>query len=221
MCLNRVVDCTEKLSSIYFNNWVYPCQNGQKQSSQCSRFGKLDIIVSCLFSVPVPLRSIAYCEGIRTGSEKDFDKMLEMYRRETVQVETERLLAALTCSRDPHTLKKLMAITIDLNNTLIRLQDKPSVFDSISIEEPIGQTIALEFFMDHWPQIYHDFRDEQSLLRSIIIGSVGGTSARTVETVEKFLEDNKKTTKNLDIFKQRKLNAFKIISNLFQFSWFV
>lgn len=132
-----------------------------------------------------------------------------MYQRETVQVETERLLSALTCSRDPHTLKKLLALTIDLNNTLIRLQDKPNVFDSISIQEPIGQTIALEFFMDHWPQIYRDFKDEQSLLRTIIVGSVGGTSARTVKAVEKFLEENAKTTKNLDIFKLRKFNSIK------------
>jgi hypothetical protein len=58
------------------------------------------------FSVPIPLRGLTYCEGIRTGSDKDFEKMLEMYQRETVQVEKERLLSALTCSRDPHTLKK-------------------------------------------------------------------------------------------------------------------
>jgi hypothetical protein len=47
-------------------------------------------------------------------------------------------------------------MTIDFNNTLIRLQDKPSVFDSISSQEPIGQAIALEFFMDHWQQIYRE-----------------------------------------------------------------
>lgn len=96
--------------------------------------------------------------------------MLELYQRESVQIERERLLSALTCSRDPHTLKKfaiihekltihnfrLLAYTIDFNNTLIRLQDKPSVFDAISSQEPIGQTIALAFFMDHWPQIYKE-----------------------------------------------------------------
>lgn len=76
-----------------------------------------------------------------------------------------------------------MAVTIDLNNTLIRLQDKPAVFDSISSQEPIGQTIAMEFFMDHWPQIHKDFKEEQTLLRSIIVGSIGGTSARTIEMV--------------------------------------
>src|SRR4051812_38728009 len=97
--------------------------------------------------------------------------MLEMFQRESVQVERDRLLSALTCSRDAHILKKfvkcventqlllfyrLLAMTIDFNNTLIRLQDKPNVFDSVSSQEPIGQTIALEFFMDHWPQIYKE-----------------------------------------------------------------
>lgn len=49
------------------------------------------------------------------------------------------------------------------------------------------------------------FKDEQTLLRSIVAGSIGGTSARTVEQVEQFLKKNQKRTKNLDIFKQRNL----------------
>lgn len=63
-----------------------------------------------LFSVPVPIRGLTYCEGIRSGSEKDWERMLEMYQRETVQVERDRLLAALTCSHDAYTLKRFVLL---------------------------------------------------------------------------------------------------------------
>ena len=70
--------------------------------------------------MPVPFRSLAYCEGIHYGSEKEWDgnasslikmiayplEMLAFFEREPVQVEKERLMMALACSRDTFTLKK-------------------------------------------------------------------------------------------------------------------
>ncbi len=41
----------------------------------------------------------------------------------------------------------------DINNTAIRLQDKPSVFGHVS-SRVIGQKVIVDFFIDHWPQIY-------------------------------------------------------------------
>ncbi|KAI6237348.1 Aminopeptidase N [Aphelenchoides besseyi] len=190
MCQNRGVDCTDKLNTVYNKNFVAPCQNTKQQASQCS-------------TVPVPLRGLTYCAGVRSGTERDWERMLELYERENVQIERDRLMTALTCSRDTHILKRLLSMTIDFNNTLIRLQDKPSIFESISGQESMGQTVTFEFFLDHWPQIYRDFKDQPTLLRSLIVGSIGGTSARTIEQLEKFLQENQATTHNLDVFKQR------------------
>ena len=62
-------------------------------SSQCS-------------TVPVSFRTLTYCEGVHYGSERDWERMLALFEREEVQVERERLMTALACSRDTHTLKK-------------------------------------------------------------------------------------------------------------------
>lgn len=59
-----------------------------------------------LCRVPVPVRAMVYCEGVRQSAEKVWNKMFELYQRERVQVERERLLIGLTCSRDTFTLKK-------------------------------------------------------------------------------------------------------------------
>ena len=74
-------------------------------ASQCSR-------------VPVPFRTLAYCEGVHYGTEEDWDLVLALFRRETVQVEKERLMVALACSRDTYTLKKWDFISLILNNFL-------------------------------------------------------------------------------------------------------
>ncbi|CAD5224246.1 unnamed protein product [Bursaphelenchus okinawaensis] len=190
MCRNRDQNCVKKLMDLYFNDFVYPCQNADTQSSKCSR-------------VPVPLRGLVYCEGVRSGSETDWDKMLALYKRESVQVERDRLMIALTCSRDTHSLKKLLRMTTDFNNTLIRLQDKSTVFDGIASTSPLGQQIAMEYFMDHWTAIYRDFKDQPSLLKSMVEAALGGTSNRVIEQVTKFIAQNEKTTRNVDAFKQR------------------
>lgn len=67
---------------------------------------------------------------------------------------------------------------------------------------------------------FYSFKEQQTLLRSIISNSIVGTSQRLINEVlafpclsfkddayilkvEKFVNDNEKTTRNLDIFKQR------------------
>lgn len=190
MCTLRDHRCIDKILSIYRENFVKPCtKSPEAVSSQCS-------------SVPVPFRSLAYCEGIHYGSEKEWDEMLAFFEREPVQVEKERLMMALACSRDTFTLKKLLLMAADINNTVIRLQDKPSVFAHVS-SRMVGKKIILDFFLDHWKQIYSEYKEQQTLLRSIISNSIIGNSKRVIDQVEKFMEENERSTKNLDIFKQR------------------
>lgn len=56
------------------------------------------------------MRSQVYCEGIRRSAEKVWNKVFRLYKHERVQVERERLLEALTCSRDSFTLKTLFLL---------------------------------------------------------------------------------------------------------------
>nr|CAD2203580.1 unnamed protein product [Meloidogyne enterolobii] len=202
-CINAILDiyrrqfvdsCTDFISTENNGNNSgsppsLPHKPGRKMASQCSK-------------IPVPFRTLAYCEGVHYGTEQDWNLILELFRNEIVQVEKERLLVALACSRDTHTLKMLLTMASDVNSTIIRLQDKPSVFTHVG-SRIIGKKIILDFFIDRWPRIYQDFKDQQTLLRSIISSSIVGKSQRVIDQVENFLRENQKTTKNLDVFKQR------------------
>lgn len=46
----------------------------------------------------------------------------------------------------------------------------------------------LDFFIDHWAHIYEDFKDQQTLLRSIISSSIVGKSKRVIDQVRKDLK---------------------------------
>ena len=101
------------------------------------------------------LRNVVYCLGIKYGKESDWNNMFYLFQKESVQVEHERLMYALSCSRDTFTLKKLLNIAVDVNNTAIRLQDKSIVFELVA-QNRIGNSMVFEFFTKNWDKIYHE-----------------------------------------------------------------
>lgn len=168
---------------------IESCFNNTVQASECSR-------------VPIPVRALAYCEGVRIGAEKTYDMMLKLYRRERVQVERERILAALACSRDPFTLKTLMDFASNLNDTTVRLQDAPSVFTNVG-NGAVGGKIIFDYFQDNWPKLYREMKDQQTLLRRIISASLDVNNERKIVELENFIEKYKSHARKLDIFNIR------------------
>lgn len=80
--------------------------------------------------------------------------MFKLYVKEPMQVEKNILMSALACTRDTHVLKKILRMTTDTDNDLIRLQDKSRVFDAVAQTAPLGQQITMDYFMEHWNEIY-------------------------------------------------------------------
>ncbi|VDM38750.1 unnamed protein product [Toxocara canis] len=141
-CTIRNVDCTERLVDLFKMNMLDACQGDEVLASECSR-------------VPVPIRALVYCEGVKQAAEKVWNKLFELYRRERVQVERDRLLSALTCSRDTFTLKKFLNMASNLNDTTVRLQDVPTVFGGVGGSD-VGSEIIFDYFQDNWPQLYRE-----------------------------------------------------------------
>uniref|UniRef100_A0A915PPH7 Aminopeptidase n=1 Tax=Setaria digitata TaxID=48799 RepID=A0A915PPH7_9BILA len=156
----------------------------------------------CLLSVPVPVRFQAYCEGVRVGAEKVWNKVFELYKRERVQVERERLLGALTCSRDSFTLKTLLKLASDLNDSSIRLQDTPITFGNVAVGD-VGRLIIFDYFQDSWPQLYADMKEQQNFLRKIIFSSTSLSNERQIAQLEAFIKKYKKDASKLDVFGQQ------------------
>ncbi|KAM3717105.1 Aminopeptidase [Dirofilaria immitis] len=193
MCHMRSINCTEKLYELFVKELLDQCQDEDALSSECSK-------------VPVPIRFQVYCEGVRIGAEKIWNKVFQLYKHERVQVERERLLAALTCSRDSFTLKTLLKLTSDLNDSSIRLQDVPNAFGYIGSGD-VGSLIIFDYFQDNWPQLYLDMKDQQSFLRRIILSSTSLSNGRQIAQFEAFIKKYKKDTSKLDVFGQQLENG--------------
>uniref|UniRef100_A0AC35FYB5 Aminopeptidase n=1 Tax=Panagrolaimus sp. PS1159 TaxID=55785 RepID=A0AC35FYB5_9BILA len=174
MCEIKNEDCTQRAIDSYTQKFVYPCQSHENPiASNCS-------------TVPVNVRK----------------SMLEMFEREPVQVERDRLMYALSCSRDTYTLKRLMNMAVDINDTVVRLQDKSTVFSFVGGTH-IGEHIIFDFFIQNWDTLYNDLKDQQTLLKRFVQASLTGKTERRVQEIEDFLAKNKATTANLDVFKQQ------------------
>ncbi|VDO24618.1 unnamed protein product [Onchocerca flexuosa] len=189
MCRIRYVNCTEKLYDLFVKKLLDQCQDDDAQSSECSK-------------VPVPIRFSVYCEGVRIGAEKIWNEMFQLYKRERVQVERDRLLVALTCSRDSFTLKTLLKLATDLNDSSIRLQDAPIIFGRTGSSD-VGSLIIFDYFQDNWPQLYLDLKDHQNFLRRIILSSTSLSNERQIAQLEAFIKKYKKDTSKLDVFGQQ------------------
>uniref|UniRef100_A0A915AG91 Aminopeptidase n=2 Tax=Parascaris univalens TaxID=6257 RepID=A0A915AG91_PARUN len=188
-CAIRKIDCTERLVDLFKGNLLDVCQGDEVLSSECSK-------------VPIPVRAMVYCEGVRQSAEKVWNKMFELYQRERVQVERERLLIGLTCSRDTFTLKKLLDLASNLNDTSVRLQDAPTVFRSISVRD-VGSKIIFDYFQDNWMRLYREMNEQQTLLSRIIASGTNVRGDRQVSQLETFIKKHKKQTSKLDIFGQQ------------------
>ncbi|VDM38748.1 unnamed protein product [Toxocara canis] len=188
-CAIRNIDCTERLVNLFKTNLLDACEGDEVLASECSR-------------VPIPVRAIVYCEGVKQSAEKTWNKMFELYQRERVQVERDRLLVGLTCSRDTLTLKKLLNLASNLNDTSIRLQDAPTVFRSIS-GRGVGSKIIFDYFQDNFPRLYKELREQQTLLRRIIASGTNVRGDRKLSQLEAFIKKHKRQTSKLDIFEQQ------------------
>ncbi|KAE9554353.1 hypothetical protein FO519_002412 [Halicephalobus sp. NKZ332] len=177
-------DCTDRALKSYQEKLVAPCN---EESTAI---------------VPPSIRTFVYCLGIKYGNEKDWNNMLRLFQKESCQVERDRLIHALSCSRDTFTLKKLLKMAVDINNTVIRLQDKDTVFSFVGFNYA-GKPIVFEFFTQNWNQLYHDLKDQQTLLKKFVQAALEGKTLRRVQEIEDFLVANKATTQNLDVFKQQ------------------
>ncbi|PIO76333.1 peptidase family M1 [Teladorsagia circumcincta] len=84
-------DCIQKYRELFVKEVEQKCKSDQK-ASEC-------------VDVAAPLRAMVYCYGVNRGGDDAFDKVMELYNAEIVQLEKDYLLRALGCHKDVTALK--------------------------------------------------------------------------------------------------------------------
>jgi puromycin-sensitive aminopeptidase len=110
------------------------------------------------------LRGVVYATVARTGSEKEYEEILNMYRSETLHEEKNRLLGALGVFSD----KKLLARTLEFTMTEeVRMQDRNGAFASVLVN-PNGRELGWKFLKKNWKKIGEAYGDGNHLLSRLI-----------------------------------------------------
>lgn len=112
-----------------------------------------------LHRVPLSIRALAYCEGVKQGAEDVWNNVQKIYSREKIEVERQRLLQALCCSRDSFTLKKYFIFLVPIFSSIMTyvtfglpssVQAKSMILPYSSVEStstcPILLLVVLLFF---------------------------------------------------------------------------
>ncbi|VDN56128.1 unnamed protein product [Dracunculus medinensis] len=141
-CAVRNLNCTQRLARLFEEKFLEQCADSDQMSSDCSR-------------VPLSIRALAYCEGVKQGAEDVWNNVQKIYSREKIEVERQRLLQALCCSRDSFTLKKLLNLAVNVSDTTIRYQDTSRVFASVA-RESVGSLLMFNYLLDNWQCLYNE-----------------------------------------------------------------
>uniref|UniRef100_A0A0N4Z605 Aminopeptidase N n=1 Tax=Parastrongyloides trichosuri TaxID=131310 RepID=A0A0N4Z605_PARTI len=187
-CNNNKSECLRNVLNLFKDNFVNVCDQKDSVSSKCSK-------------IPVMIRKLAYCSGIKYGTDEDWQFVFDRYNNEISQVEQVRLLYALGCTRDSVTKKKMLNDTITIDNGKYRLQNVPTLVNSLS-SDPLGRRVSFEYLIDNWKDVHSSLKNTHSILNSFIDNSLRIYRQSDIETYEKFLTEYKSTTKKYDNFKQ-------------------
>ncbi|KAK2183340.1 hypothetical protein NP493_315g04036 [Ridgeia piscesae] len=135
------------------------------------------------------IRSAVYCGAIRDGNRAEWEFAFNMYKDPEVGLDTQNLIPALACSRNVWQLRSYLQMAID--EVHIRRQDVWTVFSSVA-NNPNGQQLAWDFFVENWPTIEERFGEMSFKLSSIIHSITHSLSTeKQLKELETFAENTK------------------------------
>ncbi|XP_070695568.1 aminopeptidase N-like [Pempheris klunzingeri] len=131
-CSTGVDGCTELITG-WFREWMEnPADN----------------------KISANLRSTVYCSALAAGGVKEWDFAWSMYKNATIASEADKLMYALSCTKQPWLLNRYLEYCLDPEK--IRKQDATYTIVYIA-SNPIGQPLAWDFIRAKWSHIFNDY----------------------------------------------------------------
>ncbi|KAM9409837.1 aminopeptidase Ey-like isoform 1-T1 [Pholidichthys leucotaenia] len=100
------------------------------------------------------LKSTVYCSAIAEGGEEEWDFAWGMYKNATLASEADKLMSALSCTRQPWLLSRYLQYSIDPDK--IRKQDATYIIVYVA-RNPIGQPLAWDFIRANWDHLFNNY----------------------------------------------------------------
>ncbi|XP_004925570.1 glutamyl aminopeptidase-like isoform X1 [Bombyx mori] len=126
------------------------------------------------------LRDFVYYYGMRSATQQEWDKLWEIYLKETDVLEATKIRSALSASRDANILKRYLELSWDEAN--IRSQDYLNVLADVS-DNPTGTGLVWDDVRTRWPQLVDRFT-----LNSRYLGGLITSITKSFSTQQKLNE---------------------------------
>ncbi|CAF1185611.1 unnamed protein product, partial [Didymodactylos carnosus] len=155
------------------------------------------------YSINPDYRSAVYCQGVKSGTDADFEFLLDKYKSTNDQVEKNRFGYALTCTKSERLLSELLNDT--LKGQYIRLQDSSTFIGRISVQ-PGGQKLAWKYISTHWTELVQKLGGLSFTLSNIVESVLQYVNTEEeLRTVEAFISD----TQDLSIAERAFLSSIE------------
>ncbi|KAM6950436.1 aminopeptidase Ey-like [Lycodopsis pacificus] len=134
------------------------------------------------------LKYTVYCSAIAVGGVEEWDFAWSMFKNTTIATEADKLMSALSCTRQPWLLNRYLEYCLDPEK--IRKQDATSTIISIA-SNPIGQPLAWDFVRAKWDHIFNDYGGGSFSFGGLISGLTRRFSSEfEYKQLLQFKEDN-------------------------------
>ncbi|KAK6492484.1 endoplasmic reticulum aminopeptidase 2-like isoform X1 [Huso huso] len=171
--------CVKKAHQL-FTDWV------ESNSTQ---------VLGLVLFLPTDVIETVYSIGAQ--SAEGWAYLLEKYQVSMSGAEKNKILGALTSSKD--TGKLLRLLELGMEGDVIRTQDLSTVIYSVS-RNPIGHFLAWDFVKKHWSELVEKFHLGSFCIRNIIIGTTAQFSSREeLEEVKMFFESIREQSSQLRV----------------------
>ena len=128
---------------------------------------RFDEWMASRFRIVPNFREVVYTTGVRFGGSKEWDFCWKRYRSSKVPSEQRLLLDALSSTRDPWLLQRLLNYSLERDK--IKPQDTVQVLTDVA-RNPDGRLIVWRFVRTNWARILTTFGQGSFSMDSIISG---------------------------------------------------
>ncbi|XP_061703986.1 glutamyl aminopeptidase-like isoform X2 [Cydia pomonella] len=135
-------------------------------------------------TVETDLRALVYYHGMKQGTQEEWDKLWQIYKREEDVHEQSKIRQALAAPRDTNILRKYLDLAWDETN--VRAQDYLNVIQMIS-NNPSGTALIWEDVRNRWPSLVERYTLNSRYLGALVPGITDSfNSEREIKEMEDF-----------------------------------
>lgn len=172
--------------------------------------------------IPADIKDVVYKTAIRKGNSTHWDFMYKKFQEVTIDSERQKYIYSLGTSEDKVILEKYLNMTMNRDESGIRLQDCIYVFRTVSVNR-VGRYVIMDWMDKYYKEISTAFGDPGSNagggqgfanFAATILGGFASTSNTLTEiaVINTFVENHQadlqgEMTKITDLLKTADLNV--------------